>query len=195
MRDVVVATLGTGIGGAVVADGAVRRGHNGFAGEFGHMVVDPEGPVCPCGRRGCWERYASGEGLTRLTREAAAAGRLGAALGHEGLDPDAVGGEDVQRWAAAGDPGARDVIERFAHWVALGLASLTNALDPQMIVIGGGLSSAGGLLATPIRRALGELLYQPDLRTVPRVEFAALGERAGAIGAALLAGHAAPDAA
>jgi glucokinase len=189
MRDVVLATLGTGIGGAVISDGAVRRGHNGFAGEFGHMVVDPDGPACPCGRRGCWERYASGEGLTRLAREAAAAGLLDAALRAEHLQPDAVSGEDVERWAVAGDRDALAVIDDFARWVALGLANLTNALDPQMLVVGGGLSSGAELLRPPIRRWLGELLYQSNLRTVPRVEFAALGERAGAIGAALLGGR------
>jgi glucokinase len=186
VRDVVLATLGTGIGGAVISDGAVRRGHNGFAGEFGHMVVDPGGPPCPCGRRGCWERYASGEGLTRLAREAAIAGRLDATCSAENLDPAFVGGEDVERWAVAGDPAAMAVIDEFARWVALGLANLTNALDPQMVVVGGGLSSGAELLREPIRRWLGELLYQSHLRTVPIVEFAAFGERAGAVGAALL---------
>ena len=76
-RHVVMVTLGTGIGGGIVADGRVQVGGTGFAGEIGHMVVDPAGPACPCGRRGCWERFASGAGLGVLAREAALAGRLG----------------------------------------------------------------------------------------------------------------------
>jgi len=190
MRDVVLVTLGTGIGGAVISDGAVRRGSNGFAGEFGHMVVDPDGPMCPCGRNGCWERYASGEGLTRLSREAALAGRLDGPLASTHADPGAVGGEDVERWARAGDGEALAVIDEFCRWVALGLANLTNALDPRMLVVGGGLSAGADLLRGPIRHWLAELLYQSHLRPLPIVEFAELGERAGAIGAALLAGGA-----
>ena len=74
----VLVTLGTGIGGGLVAGGELQRGEHGFAGEFGHMVVDPDGPPCPCGRRGCWERYASGSGLARLAREAAVGRRVDA---------------------------------------------------------------------------------------------------------------------
>jgi glucokinase len=188
-RDVVLATLGTGIGGAVILDGAVRRGHNGFAGEFGHMVVDPDGPPCPCGRRGCWERYASGAGLTRLGGEAAVAGHLDAVRRSVGGDPSDVRGEDVERSALEGDPDALAVIDDFARWVAVGLANLTNALDPELFVLGGGLSSGGELYGRPIRAWLGELLYQPELRPVPDVEFALLGEYAGAIGAALRGGE------
>jgi hypothetical protein len=93
--NMVLVTLGTGIGGGLVANGAVQRGLNGFAGEFGHMVVDPDGPRCPCGRRGCWERYASGSGLAMLAREAATGRRLRRGR-HAGGDPQAVRGEHVQ---------------------------------------------------------------------------------------------------
>ncbi len=185
-RDMMLVTLGTGIGGGVVANGALQRGANGFAGEFGHMVIDPSGPPCPCGRRGCWERYASGSGLAMLAREAATGHRLHDVVRHAGGDPQAVRGEHVQAAASAGDAEARAVIDDFARWVALGLANLTNAFDPELFVLGGGLAAGAELYLDPIRRWYGELLYQPDLREVPRIEFATWGPLAGAVGAALL---------
>lgn len=184
--DMVLVTLGTGIGGGVVSNGALQRGANGFAGEFGHMVVDPGGPMCPCGRRGCWERYASGSGLAMLAREAATGHRLHDVVRHAGGDAQAVRGEHVQAAAREGDPEALAVIDEFARWVALGLANLTNVLDPELFVLGGGLAAASDLHLEPIRRWYGELLYQPDLRPIPAIEFARWGPLAGAVGAALL---------
>ncbi len=185
-HDLVLVTLGTGIGGGIVADGRLRRGRNGFAGEFGHMVVDPDGPWCPCGQRGCWERYASGSGLARLAREAAVARRVGRVLELAGGDPEAVRGEMVQQAAREGDPDALAVIDDFGRWVALGLVNLTNAYDPEMFVLGGGLAAGADLYLHPIRHWFGELLYARDLRPVPIIEFATLGPRAGAVGASLL---------
>jgi glucokinase len=184
--DMVLVTLGTGIGGGVVANGAVLRGANGFAGEFGHMVVDPAGPPCPCGRRGCWERYASGSGLAMLAREAATGHRLRDVVRRAGGDPQAVRGEHVQQAARDGDPEALAVIDEFSRWVALGVANLTNALDPSLFVLGGGLASGSDLYLDPVRRWFAELLYQSHLRPVPRIEFARWGPLAGAVGAALL---------
>ncbi len=184
--NMMLVTLGTGIGGGLVANGAILRGMNGFAGEFGHMVVDPDGPRCPCGRRGCWERYASGSGLAMLAREAATGQRLRDVVRHAGGDPQAVRGEHVQAAAREGDPEALAVIDDFARWVALGLSNLTNAFDPEMFVLGGGLASGADLYLEPIVRWYGELLYQPHLRPMPRVEFAKWGPLAGAVGAALL---------
>ena len=185
--DMMLVTLGTGIGGGAVANGALLRGANGFAGEFGHMVVDPSGPQCPCGRRGCWERYASGSGLAMLAREAATGHRLRDVVRQAGGDPQAVRGEHVQAAAREGDPEALAVIDDFSRWVALGLANLTNVLDPELFVLGGGLASGSDLYLDPIRRWYGELLYQPHLRPIPRIEFARWGPLAGAVGAALLA--------
>jgi len=184
--DMVLVTLGTGIGGGLVAGGRLQRGRHGFAGEYGHMVVDPDGPPCPCGRRGCWERYASGSGLARLAREAAVGRRVDRVLEIAGGDPEAVRGEMVQQAAREGDDGALAVIDDFGRWVALGLVNLTNALDPERFVLGGGLAVGADLYLDPIRRWFGELIYQPDLRPMPEVAFAHLGERAGAVGAALL---------
>jgi glucokinase len=183
----VLVTLGTGIGGGLVRGGVLDRGANGFAGEVGHMVVDPHGPPCPCGKRGCWERFASGSGLGRLGRDAAEAGRAPRLVELAGGDPTAVRGEHVTRAAAEGDDGAREVMRSFAWWVALGLSNLANALDPELFVVGGGLVEAGDVLLAPVREAFAALVeaaaHRPEVPILP----AALGERAGAVGAALLA--------
>ncbi|CAB4886033.1 unannotated protein [freshwater metagenome] len=164
--DLIVVTLGTGIGGGLILGGRLQRGTNGFAGEFGHMVVQPDGPLCPCGRRGCWERFASGRGLQML-----AGGRRG---------------EDVVAAARSGDREMLAVIDEFARWVALGLVNLTNIVDPACIVLGGGLSADHDLFLPLIGREFASLLYSPEHRRHPELRFAALGERAGAVGAALL---------
>ncbi len=188
--DALLVTMGTGIGGGVVSSGALQRGANGFMSEPGHMVVDPNGPPCVCGRRGCWERYASGSGLARLARDAAFGGRAAAVVEAAGGDPEAVRGEHVTSAAHAGDPGARQIVEDFAWWVGLGLANLTNLFDPEVIVLGGGLTEEADLLLEPISRLYEELLYAPAHRPRPRLVPAVLGERAGALGAALIAADA-----
>ncbi|HXQ44416.1 MAG TPA: ROK family protein [Acidimicrobiales bacterium] len=185
--DAVVVTLGTGIGGGLVVDNRVARGALGFAGEIGHMVVDPSGPSCPCGKRGCWERFASGSGLGRLAREAAHAGRLDAVLRLAGGDPEAVRAEDVTAAAATGDAGARAVLEELAWWLALGLANLANILDPSVFVLGGGLVDALDLVIEPVRVAFDDLVEGRLGRPEVMIRLATLGERAGAVGAGLLA--------
>ena len=187
--DMVMVTLGTGIGGGIVIDGRLRRGRNGFAGEFGHMVVVPDGVECPCGRRGCWERYAAGTGLAHIAREALGDRPRSRMLELAGSSVDLVRGEHVQRAASEGDPLALEVIDRFGRWVALGLVNLANALDPEIFVLGGGLAATPDLYLGPIRTWFHELLYAPELRPHPSIEFAQLGERAGAIGAAMLGAH------
>ncbi|HZT65271.1 MAG TPA: ROK family protein [Acidimicrobiales bacterium] len=185
--DAIVVTLGTGIGGGLVVSGEVVRGANGFAGEIGHMVVDPHGPLCGCGRSGCWERYASGTGLARLGREAAHAGRGARMIELAGGDAEAVRGEHVTTAAAEGDAEAVEVLDRFAWWLAVGLANLANAFDPEVIVVGGGLVVTADLLLGAARRHFSAMVEAPDLRPPVRLEAALLGERAGAIGAAALA--------
>ena len=186
---VVLVTLGTGIGGGLVVDGKVQVGAAGFAGEIGHMVVDPAGPECPCGRRGCWERFASGAGLGMLARQAALAGRLDAVVQLAGGDPESVRGEDVSAAAEAGDPEAQHVIREVGAWVGFGLANLTCVTDPECFVLGGGLVHAGDLLVESARTTFVELVegggHRPPVTIVP----AAFGERAGAVGAALGARH------
>jgi glucokinase len=182
---VVMVTLGTGIGGGLVVDGRVQVGAAGFAGEIGHMVVDPAGPPCPCGRRGCWERFASGAGLGMLAREAALAGRLGEVVRLAGGDAETVRGEDVSAAAAAGDPGAQQVIREVGRWIGFGLANLAALLDPSCFVLGGGVVEAGDLLIASARAAYAELVEGGDRRPAAVIVPAAFGERAGAVGGAL----------
>lgn len=184
--DVLLVALGTGIGGGIVAGGRLVRGANGFAGEVGHMIVDPDGPPCPCGKRGCWERFASGSGLGRMAREAVDAGRGTRLLELAGGDPAQVHGEHVAQAAADGDAEALALIGRLGWWVGLGLANLANVFDPQAFVLGGGLIEMGELLLAPVRAAFADLVtggaHRPPVAILP----ATLGEHAGAIGAASL---------
>ncbi len=186
LSDFVMVTLGTGIGGGIIAGGQLVRGVNGFGGEIGHMVVDPDGPACPCGRRGCWERYASGTGLGRIAREAAVARQLQRVVEIAGGDAEQVRGEHVQAAAREGDAEALAVIDEFGRWVALGLVNLTNLIDPAAFVLGGGLAASSDLYLAPIQEWFTRLLYAPHLRPHPALTFAQLGEHAGAVGAALL---------
>jgi glucokinase len=186
-RNLILVTLGTGIGGGLVLDGKLQRGAAGFAGEPGHMVVDPNGPPCPCGRRGCWERFASGSGLGRLARDAAHAGRAPHIVALAGGDPDDVRGEHVTRAADAADAEAIEIMAEFAWWVALGISNLENLLDPEVVVVGGGLAEAGELLLAPTRAAYETLVLGFEHRPPVRIVAAALGQDAGAIGAGLIA--------
>ena len=186
-RHACLVTLGTGIGGGLVVEGELVRGADGLAGEPGHMVVDPSGPPCPCGRRGCWERFASGSGLGRLARDAAEAGRADRVMALAGGDAEAVRGEHLTRAALEGDADALEVMRSFAWWVALGLANLATLLDTEIMVIGGGLAAAGSLLLDPTRESFAEHLLGASHRPPVTIVLAALGPDAGAIGAALLA--------
>jgi glucokinase len=184
---VVLVTLGTGIGGGMVIDGILIEGTHGYAGEFGHMVVDPHGPACPCGKRGCWERFASGSALAAMGRRAAEIGHAARILQLAGGDPSAVQGEHVTRAAAEGDPASVTIVAEFGWWVALGLANLVNLLDPDCVVVGGGLVDAWPVLLEPVMTVFTAQVEGFEHRSHVRLVPAELGERAGAIGAALLA--------
>jgi glucokinase len=182
--DMIMITLGTGIGGGVIAGGRLQLGAHGYLGEFGHMMIDPDGPACPCGKRGCWERYASGSAIAlEAKRLAAAEGRLGAVAEAAG-DVDSITAEHIVAAAIDGDPDAALVLEHFARWMAAGLGSLAMAFDPAMFVIGGGLSRAAPVYEQVLRQRFAEAVYASDLRPLPVLSFAVLGERAGAVGAA-----------
>ena len=185
--EMIMVTLGTGIGGGIILGGRLLRGGNGFAGEIGHMVVDIDGPPCPCGSRGCWERFASGSAVGRMAREAAHAGRLSALVASRGGDAESVRGEDVTAAALSGDPEARALMDEVGWWLARGIANLACVLDPTCVVIGGGLSSVTDLLIESARAALPGLLEGGDRRRPITLVAATLGPSAGAIGASLLA--------
>jgi glucokinase len=165
-QNAVMVTLGTGIGGGIVMGGELHRGANGFTGEIGHMVVQRDGIECVCGRRGCWERYASGSALKMLS--------------------GGMSGEDVFSAYARGDAHAQKVVGEFADWIAVGLANMTNICDPEVIVIGGGVVQSFSEVIESVRTSFVGALYSSELRAHPRLEIATLGERAGAIGCALI---------
>jgi glucokinase len=184
--DFVMVTLGTGIGGGVFADGHLVRGRSGFAGEIGHMVVVARGAACHCGGHGCWERYASGGGLNRLTREAAIEGRLPTLVAQRG-NAAAVRAEDVTAAAALNLDEAVVILREIGWWLALGLANLAAILDCGHFVIGGGLSSASDLVLPAARQYLVDLVEGHTARPEITVTSSMFGPRSGAMGAALVA--------
>jgi glucokinase len=185
--DALVVTLGTGVGGGIIAGGRVYRGAHGFAAEIGHWQFARDGAQCACGEWGHWEACASGNALGRLGREATAAGRAPEVLARAGGDPACVTGLEVTNAAQAGDPAALDLLDAWATDIALGFAGLVNILDPALIVVSGGLVELGDLLLDPLRRAFVNRIegaaHRPAVPIVP----ALLGELAGVVGAAALA--------
>jgi glucokinase len=185
----VCVTLGTGIGGGIVIDGQVQRGRYGMAGEFGHMVVVPDGYRCECGNRGCLEQYASGNVLGREARELARAGSPVTVplMERVGGDVEALVGPLITEAARDGDPCAIELFEDVGRWLGIGLANLAAALDPGMFVIGGGVSDAGELLLRPARESFRRTLTGRGFRPEPLIVVAELGPEAGMVGAADLA--------
>lgn len=182
----VMITLGTGIGGAILEDGRVKRGKYGVAGEFGHMQVVPAGHRCPCGNRGCWEQYSSGNALVREARELAAADSpvaynlIERVKGHI---PD-ITGPLITELAREGDAMCVELLQEIGQWLGVGIANLAAALDPSCFVIGGGVSAADDLLIGPAREAFRRQLTGRGYRPEARIAKAQLGPEAGMVGAA-----------
>ncbi len=187
--DLVLLTVGTGIGGGIVLDGELYRGAFGVAAEVGHLRIVPHGALCGCGNRGCWEQYASGRALVRDARELV----LTRARGHQALRAacegvaERIDGPMVTRLAGEGDDASVALVAEVGRWLGEGLASLAAVLDPAVAVVGGGVSAAGDLLLDPMRRAFEAELtgrgYRPQLQIRP----AEMGNAAGVVGAADLA--------
>ena len=189
--DLLLVTVGTGVGGGVVLDGSLYRGAFGVGAEIGHMRVVPDGIRCGCGNRGCFEMYASGSALVREARTAARAGSLLAAdlLDRAGGDVDAITGPLITEAARAGDPFATEQLASLGRWLGEGIASLAAVLDPAVVVIGGGVSAADDLLLGPVRQAFSTQLTGRGHRPMLEIRKARLGNRAGMIGAADLTRH------
>ena len=187
---VLMLTVGTGIGGGIVLEGALYRGAFGIAAEFGHLRVVPDGLLCGCGDRGCFEQYASGKALVREAR-AAAQQNPGAAthlLALAGGDPARIEGPHVTQAAKAGDRLAVGAFQSVGGWLGRGLADLVSAFDPSCIVVGGGVVEAGELLLSPARAAYEGALHARGRKGVAaEIKPAALGNGAGLVGAADLA--------
>lgn len=178
-------TMGTGIGGALLLGGTVLRGANGMAGEFGHMQVVPGGRACECGRTGCWEQYSSGNALVRDARALMA--ERPSVLEEMSGGADRVTGPMVTAAAEEGDLVARAAFASVGDWLGVGTANLVAALDPALVVVGGGVSAAGDRLLDPARSALQRSLVGGSHRAVPELVAARLGPQSGMVGAALLA--------
>jgi glucokinase len=184
-RHVLMVTVGTGIGGGIVADGALYRGAHGFAAEIGHVIVEPGGPQCGCGNRGCWEQVASGQALDRLGRLAVEARPDSAVAALAG--DDEVTGHHVAEAAMQGDPVATEILAQVGRRLGEGIAGLVNTLDPEAVVVGGGVAEVGDLLLGPARAAFSATVEAPDYRPEVPLLPAVLGNDAGSIGAAALA--------
>ncbi|MGK5731012.1 ROK family protein [Streptomyces sp. URMC 124] len=180
-------TVGTGVGGGLVLADRLFRGRTGIAMEFGHTIVDPHGSQrCGCGTVGCLEPLASGRALGRYGSAAAAAEPAGALATLAG-GPGRVTGETVTAAARAGDPAARAQLERLGHWLGIGIATLVNLFDIELVVIGGGVAEAGELLLAPTRAGFERYVTAAAHREPADIRPARLGPEAGWIGAALLA--------
>lgn len=187
--DMLMLTVGTGLGGAIMIGGQLVRGAWGVAAEVGHMRVVPGGHYCGCGHEGCWEQYASGSALVRdaqaaMITQPERAARL---LELAGGDADKLIGPHVTDAAQEGDPLAVELLAELGRWIGEGSASVAALLDPELIVVGGGVGAAGDLLLAPARQAFGEQLSARGYRPEARIELAAMGNDAGIVGAADLA--------
>ncbi|RYG78929.1 ROK family glucokinase [Yimella sp. RIT 621] len=186
--DMVMITIGTGVGGGVIIDGELFRGSYGIAAEIGHMRVVPDGIRCGCGNRGCLESYGSGRALVREARALVAGGSpyAGGLADKCGGDAGQLEGKHVTEAAQAGDRAAVELLADIGRWIGEGAASLTSVLDPARFVIGGGVADAGDLLLGPIREAFGRQLTGRGHRPTATFEIAQLGNDAGMVGAAAL---------
>jgi glucokinase len=186
---VIFLSIGTGIGGGIVLDGRLYRGRWGMAGEPGHYRVVPDGRLCGCGNRGCWEQYASGSALVAEARDFARRTPGGAArlLQLGGGYVEGITGFHITQAAREGDPGALRCFTTVGSWLGQGLADLAAILDPGCFVIGGGVSEAGELLIGPARAAFEKGLTGGTYRERAPVKLAELGAEAGIVGAAELA--------
>ncbi|ALS01552.1 glucokinase [Enterococcus silesiacus] len=184
--DVVFITLGTGVGGGIIAEGNLLHGVNGCAGEIGHVTVDPGGFECTCGKRGCLETVSSATGVVRVARhmseEYAGDSQLKQAI-DDGQD---VSSKDVFDYAQADDPFALMVVDRVCYFLGLAIGNVGNTLNPSSVVIGGGVSAAGEFLRSRVQTYFEEFTF-PEVRTSTQVKLAQLGNEAGVIGAASLA--------
>jgi len=187
--DVIVVGVGTGIAGGLVMFGRIYRGKWGTAGEWGHLRLVPDGRPCGCGRRGCWEQYASGNALVREARERAAALPEAAAalLARGDGTPAGLTGPMVTAAAQAGDPLALACFAEVGRWLGRGVAEIVAVLDPGLVVIGGGVSEAGELLIAPAREEFASAVVGAAYRPLPEFVAATLGNDAGLVGAADLA--------
>ena len=187
-KHMVMLTIGTGVGGAVIADSRMLRGGFGIAGELGHIRVVPDGRLCGCGQHGCLESYGSGSALLRSARELADSDDpLGARLRQLEAEKGQLTGAEVYAAILEKDPGALKLLAELGSWIGQAIGSLVAVLDPEIVVIGGGVSAAGDLLLNPIREAFLKHLPARGFRPELKIVAAEFVNDAGVVGAADLA--------
>ncbi|HGC8936981.1 TPA: ROK family glucokinase [Streptococcus agalactiae] len=185
--DVVFVTLGTGVGGGVIADGNLIHGVAGAGGEIGHMIVDPEnGFTCTCGNKGCLETVASATGVVRVARQLAEQYEGSSAIKAAIDNGDTVTSKDIFIAAEDGDKFANSVVERVSRYLGLAAANISNILNPDSVVIGGGVSAAGEFLRSRVEKYFVTFAF-PQVKKSSKIKIAELGNDAGIIGAASLA--------
>ena len=185
IKDSVFLTLGTGVGGGIIIDGKPYSGAHGCGSEIGHMMIKMGGELCTCGNYGCFERYASATAIIREARKAIVEYPESSMLAACGGDPEKLNAKIVIDAAKAGDAAAKAVFGGYVQALAVGIINIINMLDPEVIVLGGGVSAAGEFLINAVREAVKPMVF---FKTMPyaRIELAQLGNDAGIIGAAML---------
>lgn len=187
--NIVLLTIGTGLGCGIVIDGNLVIGGYGMAAEAGHMVIKPDGQLCGCGQRGCLEQYASGQALTRSARSFVASGSPGADTLFKACEGDLtlLTGQMVTAAAQHGDPASISILAEAGKWLGYGMAAIAAMLDPEIFIVGGGGGDAGELILQPARAAFEQRLTAKDHRPVAKIAAAKLGNDAGMVGVADLA--------
>lgn len=186
-RSMIAVTLGTGIGGGIIIDGKMFEGVNDAAGELGHMVIDRNGKPCNCGRRGCFEKYASATALVEQTKEAMEQQPSSLLWELCGGHLENVDGKILFDAVRRGDGTAKNVLAVYTEYLGIGLIDIINIFQPEVICLGGGISQAGELLLEPLQNKLDQEDYARSSRKRSKLVTARLGNDAGIIGAALLA--------
>lgn len=188
LKNIVMVTLGTGVGGGIIIDGKIYSGHNLAGGEIGHIVIDRNGEKCSCGRRGCWEQYASVTALSRQTADMI------------DLYPNSkiydliegkkikIGGRTAFDAMATGDECGRKIVEQWIEYIGIGVVDMINILQPEMVVIGGGISREGDKIIVPLQKYVRKNVYAGEVEDIPQTKIVAatMGNDAGIVGAALL---------
>ena len=185
-RNLIYITISTGIGGGIIISGELYSGACGTAGEIGHMTIDDNGPLCNCGNTGCWEMLASGTALAREAKHRIEEGTRTSILDYAGGDVDKVTAQVIHTAAEHGDALAREIIAQTGYYIGVGLANLINIFNPELIVIGGGLSNIGDMLLGPAFKVAGEKAFKEAYQAV-RFAPAELGRDSGVLGAAAFA--------
>lgn len=184
--DMVYVTISTGIGGGIIINKKVYHGINDIAGEVGHIIIDPEGPVCGCGRRGCFEALASGTAVNRMGKEAVKNQQKTVLLELTENNPENINGGIIAEAARMGDKVAQEIWNKTGYYLGMGLTNLLHILNPPLLVLGGGVMNAGELIINPMKKSLKQFAYESVINST-EIRLAVLGDDVGVKGAVAVA--------